>query len=759
MRSTRCLETWASCTLACALLLAPPLAAEPQCQAVEGSWSPTYDWHVQINRGVHPNAPMGVTPAPKPCDHFYALDPEHVQNGAGEFVHAALIPTGGFRGCVVLWRKEKVADPDYPACLQDENPDNDCGPCVPAPHATTYFFDPGMPSLLIELDQDLESDIFCSGQSWDEYGQLVVAGGIPFQGENELYPDQSYRLRPAKMNAGIHWVTWGGQGYPRVTLALDPEQRPWTQLGDMAIRRYYPSLLPLLDLDLAYSVGYVPPAGSPSTIAAGSTLVLGGPWDGAGGGNEFWEVLEGDTTSISTDPTDWRDPLIPADPTTTDPVYNRPNSPNYGPNGGQFTPSHPDGFTRPDHPAEPTDPLLDSYPRAYAVSNAEVFATGDVGEATNAPGTTWVIGPREPGAADAAWTLRPGPIVIPPPSGQGLWHDSFYDTGVLLHQTGRPDRILMLGGSRNDPITDWTVNDRVWEFARSGVSGEEITSGTWTAKPPPSIVGPCSDPAFTPFERLYGNAVVLPTGRIFLEGGSKNDDFGGHCATCPEHTASTPNHDPTDPNFVPLIYDPGADEADGGTVWCMPPNQPHQTSNDVGTGSASSPTESAARLYHHVSVLLPDGRVLVAGGQERKGEHGPEPFAHADPRFTGEVFSPPYLDPDLGLDRPTVVTAPANITFGTVFPLRATHDADAPIDAVVLIRPAAITHHWDNDQRYIELAFTKTTVNTTTDDLEFTTPARELAPPGWYMLFVVQDDGCALIGHRVPSVAHWVNLQ
>lgn len=87
------------------------------------------------------------------------------------------------------------------------------------------------------------------------------------------------------------------------------------------------------------------------------------------------------------------------------------------------------------------------------------------------------------------------------------------------------------------------------------------------------------------------------------------------------------------------------------------------------------------------------------------------------------------------------------------------------IDAVVLLRPAAVTHHFDNDQRYIELSFfTQNPMGDpqlTQEDLVITAPDKSLGPAGYYMLFVIETDGLGsqYEGHRVPSLAQFINIQ
>lgn len=65
-----------------------------------------------------------------------------------------------------------------------------------------------------------------------------------------------------------------------------------------------------------------------------------------------------------------------------------------------------------------------------------------------------------------------------------------------------------------------------------------------------------------------------------------------------------------------------------------------------------------------------------------------------------------------------------------------------------LIRNGVTTHAFDNSQRLVDLDITGTgrgTVNVKVTD------SPNIAPPGWYMLFLVNNAG-------VPSVATWIHL-
>jgi len=134
------------------------------------------------------------------------------------------------------------------------------------------------------------------------------------------------------------------------------------------------------------------------------------------------------------------------------------------------------------------------------------------------------------------------------------------------------------------------------------------------------------------------------------------------------------------------------------------------------------------RLYHSSAVLLPDARVLWAGANDNP---------------TAEIYSPPYLFQG---PRPAIHTAPGAFTYGATFRVRSREARH--IASVVLMRPGAATHAQNMEQRYVGLSFRHRGAR----QLLVTAPTEpNVAPPGYYMMFLVDDNG-------IPSVSRMVHL-
>jgi hypothetical protein len=153
----------------------------------------------------------------------------------------------------------------------------------------------------------------------------------------------------------------------------------------------------------------------------------------------------------------------------------------------------------------------------------------------------------------------------------------------------------------------------------------------------------------------------------------------------------------------------------------------------TGTWSTMA-TAAVPRVYHSVALLLPDGRVWTAGSDYGNGNH--------ESRM--EVYSPPYL---FRGPRPTIASAPSVVTLPSTFDIGSPNAAS--IAAVALLRCGSSTHAFNPDQRYVGLAIqgsspTKLTVASP--------PNWNVAPPGYYLLFILDAQGVPSIG-RVIRVA------
>jgi hypothetical protein len=136
---------------------------------------------------------------------------------------------------------------------------------------------------------------------------------------------------------------------------------------------------------------------------------------------------------------------------------------------------------------------------------------------------------------------------------------------------------------------------------------------------------------------------------------------------------------------------------------------------------------SVMRVYHSVSLLLPDGTVLHgASGDAMAGT------VEVPPERNHEIFSPPYLFKGA---RPSITSAPTQVGYSQTFSV--TTPNAAQVTEVRWIRLGSVTHAFDMGARANTLTFSAGdgAVNVTAPS----TP--NLAPPGYYMLFILNRNG------------------
>lgn len=149
---------------------------------------------------------------------------------------------------------------------------------------------------------------------------------------------------------------------------------------------------------------------------------------------------------------------------------------------------------------------------------------------------------------------------------------------------------------------------------------------------------------------------------------------------------------------------------------------------------------AVGRNYHSGSVLLPDGRVMIFGSDSLYADKANTRPGTFEQRI--EIYTPPYLYRDA---RPELTAGPKKIERGSTAVFTTNHASS--ITSAKLMRPSAVTHVTDTDQRSVALDLKRTD-----GAISVTVPKnRALVPSGWYMLFVTDDRG-------TPSEGTWVEV-
>jgi hypothetical protein len=281
-------------------------------------------------------------------------------------------------------------------------------------------------------------------------------------------------------------------------------------------------------------------------------------------------------------------------------------------------------------------------------------------------------------------------------------------------------------------------------FTSAHTFGTTTPPGTWNlANNTMHGVAGLADPAFTD----HAMSVLLPPAqdqKVMILGGGKDDGSSSTDRTAivdfskpdPKFTTAAPLD--VKKMYVSAVILPDRTVFETGGA----PRQAEQGEEYVysaqiynpATGTwtkATSPT--VPRGYHSSAVLLPDGRVATFGNNPPN-----KPFEHRI-----EIYSPEYLSKGT---RPKITSVATELNYGGTYPMTTTQAA--PIEHVSLIRPMAVTHSVDANQRLVDVPFT---VNGDGSLQLSITANPNLAPPGWYMLFATDNTG-------VPSVASWVKI-
>ena len=183
------------------------------------------------------------------------------------------------------------------------------------------------------------------------------------------------------------------------------------------------------------------------------------------------------------------------------------------------------------------------------------------------------------------------------------------------------------------------------------------------------------------FARSDGNATIMPDGNIFLNGGHSYNDL--------EFSV-----------FTPEIYNPNT-----------------QTTKEMSNSYFR-------RNYHASSLLLPDGRILTAGGDV----------------WNAEIFYPPYLfakninDKTVLAKRPQIVNLDKDIKRGEKVEI----EVNGEISKVSLISTGSATHAQGSESKFRNINFTK--VSNDKIEIKLDNNSNNLQN-GTYLLFVLNSKG------------------
>jgi hypothetical protein len=346
------------------------------------------------------------------------------------------------------------------------------------------------------------------------------------------------------------------------------------------------------------------------------------------------------------------------------------------------------------------------YPTGTVLGDGSVLVLSGLNDTSGAVNTT--VQTFKGGAWSPAGSVFPGPPLYPRehllPNGK-VFEDGANPTSQMFDpadKTWTASATTKFGKDRDYgtsvllPLTPANGFKPVAMILGGGPGGGSVTDTTelidLSVASPQWVKGPAMVKP-----RIQMNATILPDGKVLTSGGSTVDE------------------NPSTGVLQAQLYDPASNSF------------------------ASASTMAFARVYHSNTLLLPDATVVAMGGNPQRKVFEP----HI------EIYSPPYLFKNDGTlaKRPFInQVSPENIGYGGSFQVHTPDAAD--IKSVVLVRAGAVTHAFDMEQRLVGMTFTAEKGGV----LRVNSPANgNLAPPGYYMLFILNSQG-------VPSVARFVHL-
>ncbi|CAH8284800.1 unnamed protein product [Eruca vesicaria subsp. sativa] len=225
-----------------------------------------------------------------------------------------------------------------------------------------------------------------------------------------------------------------------------------------------------------------------------------------------------------------------------------------------------------------------------------------------------------------------------------------------------------------------------------------------------------------PRSRVMGDMILLPNGHVLLINGGSSGSAGWELGR--------------EPVLNPDVYHP--DKPIGSRFQVQNPS-------------------TIPRMYHSTASLLRDGRVLVGGSNPHQFYNFTDVIFPTELRL--EAFSPSYLESQYWSIRPRIMMSPSSqstVNYGGVLSLRfmvfGIGGVQSPVK-VTMVFPSFTSHSFSMSQRLLVLDHVELMrIGVWSYEVRVNAPkSKNLAPPGYYMAFVVNQD--------IPSEGVWVRLQ
>ncbi len=305
-----------------------------------------------------------------------------------------------------------------------------------------------------------------------------------------------------------------------------------------------------------------------------------------------------------------------------------------------------------------------------------------------------------------------------------------------------------------DPAGPYRADNHMWLHATSG--GKVLQLGpskqmNWISTSGQGGITPAG-PRADSQDAMTGNAVAYDIGKLLTLGGSPAYEnspatrraYTVNIAGDQVQAARTGDMEHARAFSNSVVLPDGKVVVFGGQAYPVPFSDATSVLTpelwDPATGTFTPLASMAVpRNYHSVANLLSDGRIFSGGG----GLCGDCATNHAD----GAVFTPPYLLNADGSPKPRpVITGgvPSRTAPGTSLSV----NTQSAVASFVLMRAAAATHSTDNDQRRVPLVSTATGTGAYTVSIPADTG---VVLPGNYMLFALDAQG-------VPSTGQFITV-